>query len=402
MIFHYIAKQQDGKTVEGDFEGQGLAEALQFLATRSLKPISVKALKGGRPLKRQIFGVGINTTDKVFLTKYLSLMLKSGIDLFSAIDILIADFDKPGVRAFLGEVRTNLEQGKPFYSAFAKYPNIFEPVFVNLVKSGEASGNLDNVFEDLTKFLKRQQDLKNRVRGALIYPVILLVLSFLILILLVSFALPKIAGVFTGAGFELPAFPKLVFGIGAFLNQFLWYLFILFIGGGIGLVYIFKKVPGFRLFILNIVMRIPVVSRVVEKIALQRFASTLASLIKSGLPITEALEVTAGAVGNEGFRKSLLRIAREGLASGLTIGEAFRRETVFPVVISNLIAISEKTGHMESVLGTLSDFYESEIDTSLKNLVSFLEPVLLLFMGLMIGGIALSIIVPIYQLITQF
>lgn len=401
MQFHYIASQPDGKIVEGEFDAQGTAEVLEFLSTRGLRPVSVKAVKSGA-IKGGLFHASINIADKVFLTKYLALMLKVGTDLFHAIDILMADFDKPALKAVLGEIRANLEKGQPFYITFSKYPNIFDQVFVNLIRAGEVSGNLDKVLADLSHFLQRQQELRGRVRGALIYPIILFVVSFLILIFLLTFALPQIAGVFSGSGFNPPLFTRVVFGIGLFLRQFIVLFAIVFAVGLTALIFFFKKSAVFRYFLYRMIRRLPVVSNVIKKIALQRFASTFSSLIKAGLPIIESIEITAIAVGNEDFRTSLLRISREGITRGMTIGEAFKREIVFPRVVTNLIAISEKAGHVEQVLDTLSDFYEVEIDTSIKALVSFLEPVLLLFIGGVIGGIALAIIVPIYQLITAF
>ncbi|MEK7147086.1 MAG: type II secretion system F family protein [Patescibacteria group bacterium] len=401
MRFHYIASQPDGRIVEGEFEGQGTAEVLEFLASRGLRPVSLKAIKSLQTGVR-FFGAGINLTDKVFMTKYLSLMLKVGTDLFRAIDILISDFDKPALKSILGEVKANLEKGQPFYVTFAKHPNIFDRVFVNLVKAGEASGNLDKIFEDLSNFLKKQQDLRSRIKSALVYPIILSSLSFIVLILLVTYALPQIAGVFEGSGFNPPVFSRLVFSIGKFFNAYILYIFILIAGIVGGNIYFFKTSASFRMIILRMIRRLPAIRDVVQKIALQRFAATFSSLIKAGLPILDAIEITASAVGNEDFKNALLRISREGITRGLTIGEAFHREPVFPRVVTNLIAISEKAGHIEDVLATLAGFYESEIDNSIKTLVSFLEPALLFFIGIAIGGIALAIIVPIYQLVTKF
>lgn len=401
MRFHYIASQPDGRIIEGEFEGQGTAEVLEHLASRGLRPVSLKAIKSFKT-GIKFFGVSINLTDKVFLTKYLSLMLKVGTDLFRAIDILISDFDKPALKSILGEVKANLEKGQPFYITFSKYPNIFDQVFVNLIKAGEVSGNLDKIFEDLSNFLKKQQDLRSRIKSALVYPIILSALSFIVLILLVTFALPQIAGVFEGSGFNPPLFSRVVFTIGRFFNANILYIAIFLAASIVGSVYFFKTSAAFRMFLLRLVRRLPAIRDVIQKIALQRFASTFSSLIKAGLPVVDAIEITASAVGNENFKNALLRISREGITRGLTIGEAFHREPVFPRVVTNLISISEKAGHIEDVLATLAGFYESEIDNSIKTLVSFLEPALLFFIGAAIGGIALAIIVPIYQLVTKF
>ncbi|MEK7086717.1 MAG: type II secretion system F family protein, partial [Patescibacteria group bacterium] len=207
---------------------------------------------------------------------------------------------------------------------------------------------------------------------------------------------------FLESGFNPPLFSKIVFGVGLFFGKFGFYILIVAVLLILGIFYAHRFFFTFRKLLTSFVNELPVVKKVVKKIALQRFAATLSSLVKAGMPLTEALEITAETVSNLGLKTALLRIAREGLAKGLTVGEAFRRESFFPRMVVDLIAISEKAGHLEEVLTTLSDFYASEIDSSLKTLVSFLEPVLLLGIGVIIGIIALAIIIPIYQLTTQF
>ena len=328
-------------------------------------------------------------------------MLSVGTDLLRAIDILVKDFNKPVLRGLLQEIKSSLEKGQPFYATFEKYPKYFSPVFVNLVKAGEASGNLEIVFQDLSISLQRDKELQTKIRSALFYPALLFALSIVILVFLVTFAIPKIAEVFGSSGVQPPLFSRVVFVVGLFLNQYIW-----FILGGLAVLIVaallfFRSVSGYRVlnYLFNIV---PVVGAVSKKIALQRFAGTLSILMRSGLPIIKALEITADTLNHHDLSKALKRIANEGISKGLTLGEAFRREAAFPAVVSNLVAISEKAGHLDGILKTLSDFYDSEIDSSLKVLVSFLEPALLLMIGVVVGLIALSIIVPIYQLVGQF
>ncbi len=399
MKFHYIASQPNGKVVEGDLSAKGTPEVLKFLSEKGLRPISVKAARSLDLANIQFFGQAITVSDKVFLTRYLALMLKAGTDLFRAIDILINDFDKPVLRALLVEIKSNLEKGNPFYITFAKYPKYFSPTFVNLIKSGEASGNLMEVLDNLSVSLEKEKELKNKVRSALIYPVILLVMSFLMLLLLVTFALPRIANVFLSTGVEPPIFSRIVFNVGLFLgdNSIIVFPLVaaLFFGGW----YFVTKVYAGRRMVRFIGSRLPVIGNVMDQLALQRLTSTLSSLLRSGLPILNSLEIAADAVGSEKFQKSLRNIAREGIAKGLTIGEAFRREPAFPMVVTNLIAVSEKAGHIEDILKTLSEFYESEVDNAVKTMVAFIEPILLLFIGVLIGTIALAIIIPIYQLV---
>ncbi|MBZ1348724.1 MAG: type II secretion system F family protein [Candidatus Liptonbacteria bacterium] len=401
MNFYYVAIQSNGQTVKGHIEAGSSVEVLEWMASQGLKPISVKALKGLEIKGLQsVFGQSINISDKVFLTKYLALMLRVGTDLFHAIDILISDFDKAVVKAFLIEVRENLRKGRPFYTTFLKYQSVFSPVFVNLIKAGESSGSLEKVFGDLSESLEKEKDLRNKIKSALVYPIILLVMAFIIMILMAAFILPRIANAFAETNVDPPFFSRIVFGVGLFIGNNILIILPLMVGAIFGLWYfLFKTDFGNKIF-TRFINKVPVISVLLQRIALQRFAATFASLLKAGLPITESLETTADAVGSEELKSALLRISREGILKGVTVGESFRKEPYFPKVVVNLIAVSEKAGHMEEVLETLSDFYTSEIDSSIKMLVAFLEPVLLLFIGLVVGVLAVSIIAPIYQLVT--
>lgn len=403
MRFKYISTQPDGKVFEGELEATSTAEVLSFLSKRNLRPISVKQVGGGLASRNiNLFGGQITLSDQIFLSKYLALMLKIGTSLLQAINILIEDFKKPAVKDFLVEVRSNLERGQQFYIAFAKHPRSFSQVYINLIKAGEASGNLENVFDNLSISLSKEKSLRDQVRSALVYPIILLCSSVLILIFLITFALPKIAKVFLESGFQPPLFSRIVFSFGMFFGKFGVFFLAVFIFGIISFVYLYKHSIFFKRLVESILKEMPVIRDLIKKMAIQRFAATLASLIKANIPLTDALEITADAVGHVELKDALTRISKEGLSKGLTVGEAFKREAFFPQTIVNLIAISEKAGHIDEILQTLGDFYTSEIDGSLKALISFLEPVMLLGIGFMIGLITLSVIMPIYQLTTQF
>ncbi len=399
MKFHYVASDPTGKIIEDNFEALNSYDVLNSLAKKGLRPISIKIVRNVDISFKKFFGQKVTIEDKIFLTKYLSLMLRAGTDLFKAITILIQDFEKPVLKALLIEIRNTLEKGQPFYVTFSKYPRYFSTVFVSLIKAGEVSGSLEEVFYNLSVSLQKDQELYGRVRSAFVYPIILMSVSALILLLLVSFALPKVADVFMKSGFKIPLFSKVVFTVGLFVNDYKLIIFPGLFISVISLYYFFAKtIPG-RKIVSRFINKTPIINRVMKEMALQRFASTLASLMKAGLPILDSLEITADSVGSEELRESLLRISREGIAKGLTIGEAFRKEPYFPMTITNLIAVSEKAGHTEEILNTLADFYTTEIDGRVKNLVAFLEPILLLIIGVIIGTIALAVIVPVYQLV---
>ncbi|MBU2101602.1 type II secretion system F family protein [Patescibacteria group bacterium] len=398
--FHYIASNIQGKMIEGDITAGSAASVLGWMSDQGLRPVSVKETEVGSWMKKS-FKESINMEDKVFITKYLALMLRVGTDLFKAIDILVADFDKQAVKSLLLEIKDTLGKGQPLYTAFANHPNEFSPVFVSLIRAGEETGNLEEAFGRLSKDIEKEKALKSKVKAALIYPVILVGLSLTILFLMVTFALPKIAETFIGGDAEIPTFSRIVFSTGLFFRNYILVILPIFATATFGMFYFFSKTTGGKKIGARIIASTPVIKGVVKKMAIQRFAGTLASLLKSGTPILDALEVTADAVGSSELEAVLRRIAREGIKKGLTVGEAFRKEPYFPKVVANLIGVSEQAGHMEDVLETLAEFYEGEIDSSIKTLVSFLEPMLLLVIGIIVAIIALAIIVPVYQLVGQ-
>jgi type II secretory pathway component PulF len=222
-----------------------------------------------------------------------------------------------------------------------------------------------------------------------------------IVIILLTFVVPRMAGVFEGANIEPPGVTLFLIGLGNFLRTYIFALLIGFMGLVFGF-FAFRRSAVGRLVLSRFYERVPILKDLIKKLAVTRFSATLASLMRGGLPILEALEITSDAVGNESFRQALLRISREEIAKGSSMGAAFRKEEIFPRTVSNLIAIGEKAGHTDEILETLSGFYEAEVDSTLKTLVSFLEPALLMGVGLLVGLIAVAVILPIYQLVSKF
>ena len=403
MKYAYEAVDRQGARTKGELEAVSLDLALRQLAAQDLRPVSVVPATGKRrDSGNSLFTGRITTADKIFLTRYLSLMLKVGTDLLSAINILIEDFQKPAVSNFLQEVKRNLAQGQQFYVAFAAYPHVFSPVFINLVKAAEQSGTLQSTFEQLTEQLQSDDEINRQVRTAMVYPIILLVVAVVIIVFLSLFALPRISKVFADTAIEPPLFSRVVFVVGGFVGDNVYVIGTLAILLALGFYFgIIRTLTGRRM-LQRTLTRTPIVRNIYRDLAVQRFASTLSSLLRAGLPIIDSLHITADVVGVDSFQVALRRIADQGLARGVSIADSFRRETAFPTVITNLIAISERAGHLEEVLGTIADFYSKNIQASIKSLVAFLEPALLLVMGLMVALVALAIIIPIYQLTTNF
>ncbi|MEX0689951.1 MAG: type II secretion system F family protein, partial [Candidatus Paceibacterota bacterium] len=262
--YKYKASEQNGEIVENEIQAENVSEVLRHLTSNNLKPITIKKVGTGKGKNVDIFGDKINIDDQIFIFRYLSLMLKIGTNLLQAIDILIDDFDKSSVKRFLLEARSNLEKGKPFHVTFENHPDIFNVVHVNLIKAGQVSGNLENIFTNITDSLQKEKELKSQLKSSLTYPVLLFGLSLLILVFLVTFALPKIAGVFTDSGFEPPGFSKVVFSIGLFFGKIWPWLFAFgFISIGV-IIYLYKTSIIFRKFIWSIISDTPVIKDIVQ------------------------------------------------------------------------------------------------------------------------------------------
>jgi len=250
--------------------------------------------------------------------------------------------------------------------------------------------------------LERERTMTTKIKSVLIYPVILVIASFLMIIFLITFAIPRLGEMFLSIGQPIPFYTRLVLMGGMFLNKYLYIFLPLILGIPLLLYYYFTKVEAGKKYFSDLLLKLPIIKDLIEKMALFRLTSVLGNLVKAGMPIIRAVEITAMAVGHPNYESSLRRIAKEYLTQGLTLGESFRKEKVFPSILINLISLSEKAGRLEEVLFSLAGFYEGEIETSLKILTSLIEPLLLLFLGIIVGGIALSLIIPVYQMVSQF
>ncbi len=401
MLFHYTAFDQRNMLVEGDADLQSVDAVLDYLSHNGLKPIKITPIDFGT---KKIFGLfyeTISLKDQLFLFKYLSLMLKVGTDLIQALNVLMEDFAPGPAKRFLLEARTNLEKGNPFYVAFEKHPETFSLVTISLIKSGEKAGNLEEVLTKLSESLEKNHDLQSKIKSSLAYPVVLIIVSISLVFFLMTFLFPKLTTAFSQSGVQIPKYTQVLINMSQFFNTYQKIIIPLLIIVPTALVLYFWKTKRGQKQFESLLRKIPPIRNFMNMMALQRLASTLGSLIRSGMPLLEAIKITADTVGSTEYQAALLNI-NKNIGRGMTVGEAFKQEKIFPAVLSNLLSIGEKAGHISEILTTLSEFYEKEIEAQLKTLVSLIEPLIIVFMGLVIGGIAVSVIMPMYQVIGGF
>lgn len=401
MRYDFLASTKDGKIRDGNYEASNKEQVIDYILKQDLTPISIKESK--KSIMQKSAGISlfskISATDKILMTRNLSSMIAAGMDLLEAIEILHDDAEKPVLKKIFSIAKFNLEKGQTLSSVFEKFPKQFSPVFINSIKSGEESGTLEQSLKYLSVQLKKEHDLVKKVTSALAYPALLLVASLSIVTILIVFVLPRITKVFAQSGIELPLPTRILMNISDFILGN-WLLILITIGAVIIFVRMFKMTQKGQVIMYNITSRIPLAGSLSQKVILSRFARSLASLLKSGTPIIKALKVSADATGNPYYRRELYTMAEKEISKGVSFGGSLKhREEMFPKMFISLISIGERTGTMENVLDSLADFYEEEVDSALKTLVSALEPTLLIVMGIIVGAIAISIILPIYSLV---
>ncbi len=397
--FTYIAAAKDAKIAEGEMDAKDQSAVIGYLEKRGLFPLSIKEKKR-RAATALSFSGTMSALDKIVMTRNFALMIKAGIGIAAAADILLEDAEKPATKKVLMRVKTDLEKGLQLSDALAQFPKNFPPVFINLLKAGEASGNLESSLLQISAQLKKESELRKKVQGAMAYPAVLLFMASGVVILLVTFVLPRVSKVFAQANVKLPLLTRGLLALSDFINR-QWLFTLILAGGFVFVLSAAKRSEAGRTAIQFLLSKTPLVSSLAQKVALTRFTSTMYSLLKAGIPIIRALEITAHSVGNIRYQKTLLDMARNEISKGVSLGMALkRRPDYFPQLTASMIMVGEKSGNLEEMFDNLARFYEEEVDNTLKNLIVILEPLLLLGIGLIIGMLALSIIMPIYQMIS--
>jgi type II secretory pathway component PulF len=400
----YEAYNKENEIVHGQYEGKDEREVMDYLEKRYLTPISVKSTDNIRQTKNilsiEIFD-SLSSVDIIFLVRNLATTIKAGLSIVESLDILIEDTSKKMLKKILQGVQAMIKNGQPLSAGFYAYKDSFPAVFIGMIKAGEVSGQLDKTLNELAKYLSKEYALRGRIKSALTYPIILLVASFVVVILMLIFVLPRLTKAFTSSGIELPWITKFFMELSAALN----WSYILDAVVFLGIVYVFfyfRTTQTGKIFFFYIASHTPVAKDLVKRIAVIRFSRTFGNLIEGGLSVVEALELSSQSVGNHIYTAAI-DSAIADIKNGIPISESLGKfPELFPKLFISLLTVGERTGTLHEILGTFSDFYEEEVDNKLKDLTSILEPVLLLFMGLMVGAIAVAIIIPIYQLVGHF
>ena len=402
--FIYQACDNNGLLVHGEYEGVNREEVIEHLTKRSLTPLSIETLTS-HAHKHNILAFTffdyITPIDILFLVRNLATTVKAGLSIVECLDIIIVDTQKKIMKKILQTTQAMVKNGQPLSAGFDIYKDSFPPVFIGMLKAGELSGQLDKNLSELGRFLSKEYALRSKVKSAMIYPIILLIASGGIVTLLLMFVLPRLAKAFTSSGVQLPWITKVLLEI----SHALTYSYTLDCAALIILIWFFsffhRTRTGKKILFL-IISHTPIANALIKKLAVVRFARTFGNLIGSGLSAIESLELSSESIGNQSYTRAIESTIVE-VKNGVAISAALAKfPKLFPRLLISLMIVGERTGSLQDILASFSDFYEEEVDTTLKDLTTILEPALLLFMGLMIGAIAVAILLPIYQLVGNF
>lgn len=400
--FKYSAKNTSGKEKKGEMVAMDKKEVVELLKKEGYFPTLILPIKEDKKkptsFLNNLFTVPLK--NKMIFCRHLAVMVASGLSLSKSLGILGEQEKNPTLKGILFKLREDVSKGVSFADAIAKYPKNFDSIFVSMIKMGELSGNLEEVLHILADQLEKDHKLISKVRGAMIYPAIIMVAMVVIGVLMMIFVIPKISGVFADFGAELPMSTKILLSISDFMASNA----LIVIGGmffGSGLVYYFGKTSPGRKIYHYIFIKAPVIGPIVTKVNSARFSRILGSLLNSGTSLVEALEITADTLGNYYFKKVAKQASFE-IQKGVTLSDVLaKHKKTFPYLIIQMVEVGEETGKTPDILKTLAGFYEEEVDQITKNLSSIIEPVLMLVIGGAVGLFAIAVIKPIYSVMGE-
>jgi len=396
-LFKYIAKDKDGKTITGSMDAANSITLVETLRQKEYLIISLEETKD--KVKTSPFGGGgkIKLDDLVVFSRQLATMVDAGIPLVGALDALQDQMESKGFKSVVKRVRDNVEGGLSLSEALSKQPNVFSAFFINMVRAGESSGNLDEILDRVAIYMEKTIALIRKVKSSLIYPAVVVIMAIVITTFLIVKVVPTFESIFATIGVSLPLPTLILISISHIVRRWLLLVIIaLFIS--IFLLSRAIKTDRGRLIFDKLLLKIPAIGPLLRKVAIARFARTLSTLQKSGVSILTALEIVGKTSGNKVIEEAVLH-TKMSIKEGESIAQPLSASKVFPPMVTRMISVGEQTGKLEEMLGKVADFYESEVDAAVSGLTSLIEPLIIAFLGIVVGGIVVSMFLPIVKLI---
>jgi type IV pilus assembly protein PilC len=395
--FTYEAVEPTGRTVKGSVEAENASVVLGKLQSLNYTVVDVAEKRGrGAAGKKKVGKVKLDAL--VVFSRQFATMINAGINVLKCLDILEQQTKDPVLKAVVGEVRKDVVAGSSLTDALNKHPNVFSRLYVSMVKAAEVGGILDSILDRLSTFLEKEQEIVGKIKGAMVYPVCVLVFAMLMVVALFVFVLPTFKSIFADFNTDLPLITKLVFMISDFMVN-CWYILLAIPLGTIYGLKMWYKTDAGRWRIDQFKLNMPVCGELVQKMAISRFSRTLGTLVNSGVPVLRALEIVSETSGNVVIANAVVK-ARNSVREGQRISQPLAQSNLFPQMVTQMMDIGEETGRMSDMLIRVADFYDNEVDVAVKALTSLIEPLLIIFLGAIVGFIVGSIMVPMFTLVT--
>ena len=394
-VFVYTGRTRSGQTTTGEMEAATREAVVGRLRTLQIVATNVRAKP--REITIPGFGGKVGEKDIVVFTRQFATMIDAGLPLVQCLEILASQQENKVFKKVLTEIRVSVEGGLTFAAALKQHPKVFSGLYANMVEAGEAGGILDTILNRLAAYMEKAMALKKKVKSAMIYPSTIVTVAVAVVIFLLVFVIPTFKAMFEGFGATLPLPTLIVLELSRIVRAY----FLVGIGIIVGLILLLRwwySTPGGRLVIDSFLIKSPIFGILIRKVAVAKFTRTLGTLISSGVAILEGLDITARTAGNKVVELAVLR-TRASIAEGKTIADPLKASGVFPPMVVQMIAVGEQTGALDAMLSKIADFYDDEVDTAVANLTSLLEPMLMVFLGVVIGGVVIAMYLPIFKLV---
>lgn len=397
--FAWEAKTKTGEVLKGEMEAKSADAVIATLQSKNLVPGKIRERGKGLDMEIKIpgFGTGIKGKDLAIFTRQFSTMIDAGLPLVQCLHILSTESTNPALRKVLADVKEAVESGATFADGLAKHPEVFDELYVNLVAAGEVGGILETILNRLAEYIEKAEKLKSQIKGAMVYPIIVLTIACGIVAILLLKVIPVFGKMFKDLGKDLPGFTLWVMGLSDWFRHNFLYMVI----GIVVFIVAYKAVgrnPKGRKMLDSFFLKLPLFGDLIKKTAVARFTRTLGTMVSSGVPILDALEITAKTAGNKIVEEDIMRV-RQAVSEGKMLVEPLAQSKVFPAMVTQMIGVGEQTGAMDAMLQKIADFYEQEVDAAVAALTSAMEPLLILFLGVVVGGIAIAMYLPLFSIV---
>ena len=395
-VFTYSGRTRTGQTINGEMEAPNREAVVAQLRRQQVMATAVTPK--ARDLKVPGFGAKVGDRDLAVVTRQLATMIDAGLPLVQCLDILAQQQEKKVFQKALHDIRMAVEGGATFSASLKRHPQIFSTLYTNMVEAGEAGGILDTILNRLAAYIEKAMTLKKRIKTAMFYPSTIVTVAVVVVIFLLIYVIPTFEQLFEGFGATLPLPTVIVLEASRIVRAYVLVMLAGLVAAVVGLRFYYRT-PGGKMAIDKLLLRLPVVGSLIRKVAVAKFTRTLGTLISSGVSILEGLDITARTAGNKVVEEAVLK-ARTTIAQGKTIAEPLQASGVFPLMVVQMIAVGEQTGALDRMLNKIADFYDEEVDVAVAGLTALLEPLLVIFLGVIIGGVVIAMYLPIFKLIS--